>query len=242
MEQSYVAFFDILGFKDLVSNNSHENLVEIYNTVFYETLNMNEPIMKMIYKAIPLLGTKDLETIQTYIISDSIIFIQPVSKKGLLYLLAMSRIFSSSCIAEGVPLRGGISVGNVTVLNEGYGTTVIGDGLVKAHEIEGNQSWAGIVVDEECFKILNDDPETAGMVKALCENYSAPLIKKYNAVTKKGIIESYVVDWTKYDLIKSEDDVLNSFSQHNKSIDNPRVKEIISNSLEFYKYAKGLNK
>ena len=32
--RKFVAFIDILGFKDLVKNNSHERLVELYEKLF----------------------------------------------------------------------------------------------------------------------------------------------------------------------------------------------------------------
>ena len=72
MEKTFVAFFDILGFKDLVSNNSHEDLLEIYDFALYDTLKTMVPILKSIYGIIPMLGAKEIESLQVYVISDSI--------------------------------------------------------------------------------------------------------------------------------------------------------------------------
>lgn len=236
MNKSFVAFFDILGFKDLVSNNSHEELLEIYDFALYDTLKSMIPILKTVYGIIPQLGTKEIDTLEIYIISDSVIIIlKDISTKGFLYLLAVSRIVLSSAMGGGIPLRGGISVDEVSVLKNEYGTTILGKGLTKAYEIENKQSWSGAIVSEECFEYLKE-PESKDLAERLINAEGAILIRKYNVPSKDGEKEEYVVEWTRYDLIKSENDVIGAFSQHNKSVNLERTKTIINNTLEFYRW------
>lgn len=240
MNKSFVAFFDILGFKDLVSNNSHEELLEIYDFALYDTLKSMIPILKSIYGIFSQLGTKEIDTLEIYIISDSVIIVQKdTSTKGFLYLLAVSRIILSSAMGGGIPLRGGIAVDEVSVIKNEYGTTILGKGLTKAYEIENNQSWSGAIVCKECFKFLKE-PDSKDLAERLVKAEGAILIRKYNVPLKNGEKEEYVIDWTNYDLIKSENDVIKAFSQHNKSTNLERTQIIIENTVKFYKWMKNI--
>ena len=75
MKNSFVAFFDVLGFKNLVEKNSHEELMDIYDFGLYESINQAEKMTNLILKAIT--PANELESLQVkiYVISDSIIFI-----------------------------------------------------------------------------------------------------------------------------------------------------------------------
>ena len=52
MKNSFVAFFDILGFENLVKKNKHEDLMELYNDSLYETLDLTDNIFSPIYNVI----------------------------------------------------------------------------------------------------------------------------------------------------------------------------------------------
>lgn len=236
MNKSFVAFFDILGFKDLVSNNSHDELLEIYDFALYDTLETMIPILKTIYGIIPQLGTKEIDTLEICVISDSIIIIQKdTSTKGFLYLLAVSRIILSSAMGGGIPLRGGISIDEVSVIKNEYGTTILGKGLTKAYEIESSQSWSGAIVSKECFDYLKE-PESKDLAERLINAEGAILIRKYKAPFKNEEKEELVIEWTRYDLIKSENDVIQAFSKHNKSTNSDRTRTIIDNTVDFYRW------
>lgn len=238
MTKSFVAFFDILGFKDLVSNNSHEELLEIYDFALYDTLHSMLPSLRMIYGIVPELGTKEIETLEIYVISDSVIVIQKdTSMKGFLYLLALSRIVLSSAMGGGIPLRGGISIDEISVIKNEYGTTILGKGLTKAYEIESSQSWSGAIVSSECFEFLKE-PEANNLADHLIKVKQSVLIRKYDVPYRDNSVERYVIDWTNYNLIKSENDVIQAFSQHNKSTDLERTQIIIKNTVEFYRWMK----
>lgn len=236
MSKSFVAFFDILGFKDLVSGNSHEELLEIYDFALYDTLETMIPMLKTVYGIIPVLGTKEVDTLEIYIISDSVIIIQKdMSSKGFLYLLAISRILLNSAMGGGIPLRGGISVDDVSVIKNKYGTTILGKGLTKAYEIENSQSWSGGIVSKECFEYLGES-ESKRLIEHLCSVTQNILIRKYDAPIKNDREEKFVIDWTNYNLIKSVEDVKKAFSSHNKSVALERTQTIMKNTIEFYNW------
>ena len=111
----------------------------------------------MILKAITPVEDMESLKIKIYVISDSIIFIQEnLTQRGLLYIISYCRMLIGTTMADGIPIRGGLSYGPVSV-EEKRGTTIVGLGLTKAYNIESKQQWAGGIVDKECFDIVPKD-------------------------------------------------------------------------------------
>ena len=52
MNEALVGFFDIIGFKNLVEENSHEKLLEIYQESIYSSMDMFEKIYQPVYDII----------------------------------------------------------------------------------------------------------------------------------------------------------------------------------------------
>jgi len=236
MKNSFVAFFDILGFKNLVEKNSHEELQEIYNECLYESLDMSEKYTSLILKMIT--PSEEMETleIKTYVISDSIIFVQDsLTQRGLLHLIAYCQILIGSSISDGIPIRGGLSFGPVTIDNK-RGTTIFGLGLTKAYNLESKQQWAGGIIDPECFDIV--PKQNADLINQLISNKKNPLITKYQVPLKDGTFKDELVfDWTIYSLLKDEKNVRDSFVKYNKEITQD-VQFKIDNTVKFFNDTK----
>ncbi len=213
--------------------------MEIYDFALYDTLEKMIPMLKNVYNIVPILGLREIETLEIYIISDSVIIIQKdITSKGFLYLLSISKIILGAAIAGGMPLRGGISLDEVSVIKNKYGTTILGKGLTKAYEIENSQSWAGAIVSNECFESLGP-AEAARLSGHLCTTDKNILVRKYDVPSKNGVLEHmHVLNWTDYALIKNEEDVVNAFSNHNKSVESERTKIIIDNTVKFFTWMK----
>ena len=236
MENSFVAFFDILGFKNMVEKNSHEELMEAYEFGLYESLDTAEKMTNLVMGMITPPNELESLKIQIYVISDSIIFIQnTLTQRGLLYIISYCRMLIGSAMADGIPIRGGLSFGPVSIENK-RGTTIVGLGLTKAYNLESKQQWAGGIVDKECFEIVPKENED--LVNHLINNKKNPIITKYNVPQKDGSVkEELAMDWTIYELIKSEEDIRASFSKHNKEI-NEDVEIKIKNTIDFYNNVK----
>ena len=83
--------------------------------------------------------------------------------------------------------------------------------------MESKQQWAGGIIDKECFDIVPKENEN--IIDALIKNKKNPIITKYNVPLKDGTYkEELVFDWTIYELIKNENDIISSFSKHNKKL------------------------
>ena len=108
-ENRFVAFFDILGFKDSVLKEEHD--------VIYEKLYKLSNHINVLEK--PFTGENGeivASNLKTYNFSDSIIIFSKTDSKedfNTFYLSAI--VLFSKAINMGIPLKGGIAHGKITI-------------------------------------------------------------------------------------------------------------------------------
>lgn len=126
--ESYIAFIDMLGFKDFLSNHSCSEIRRIFDLVIekYECVNLYN-----------LLGNnqKSTSVIHTKIISDSIcLHVKAEHVFNLLHLIIVCKQLQQMFLDFEVPvlLRGGIVEGNIYADE----ISVYGPGLTKAYLLE----------------------------------------------------------------------------------------------------------
>lgn len=206
--------------------------MDIYDFGLYESINQAEQMTNLILGAITPKNEMESLKIKIYVISDSIVFIQEnLTQRGLLYIISYCRMLIGASIADGIPIRGGLSYGPVSI-GEQRGTTVVGMGLTKAYNIESKQQWSGGIIDRECFDIV--PKENQDLVNHLLNDKEHPIITEYEVPLRDGTLSKELVfDWTIYNLIKTEDDIKKSFLKHNKEV-NESVQLKIDNTVKFY--------
>ena len=97
-----------------------------------------------------------------HVMSDSLIaWTHNISVESLSLLCNFTAQLIGATVIFGLPLRGGISKGEIVVaekpLNGSVSKNVYGSGFVSAHTFEGGQEWMGCVVDTECFAHFDKD-------------------------------------------------------------------------------------
>jgi hypothetical protein len=249
MNEKYVLFLDILGFKDLIENNSHEEIEKIYK---HQVIESYGPAIHMsslfsgqnIQVEFRIDGNILKDTVQNtlnlHIMSDSIlIWTNDASLDSLMKLFAFASVYINLTFTMGVPLRGAISKGYIseiiTPMNNNIQSCFVGTGIVKAYQLEGKQDWMGCIIDDECIKDIPKDV----LVHIQAEKNS--YITKYMVPFKvNGVIEpkeAYVVNWaiSPSSTIDNSIEFFNSkFNQFKKDINNIRVKNKINNTYKFY--------
>jgi len=230
MENRFVGFFDILGFKNLVEKNSHEKLVKIYKDVLIDTVAEIRRLGFDIHKNEEN-ALKSLESIKQFIISDSIILIQDdCTHRGLFFITLQAKVLLQIAMDEGIPLRGAISVGPVTIL-EDFGTTIIGQGLINAYSLESTQNWSGAIIDDKCFQIHQNDNVFLEVLEA-----KTPLFATYKVPTKTQEDNNYhVINWVKDTQTLEEID--EAFLKHGKELILEKEKQLVINTIEFAKFS-----
>lgn len=135
MIEKYIAFIDVLGFKNLVFGHEHEKLNMYFNTIDRIVSEINKD------------SKSNLESL---IVSDSIIFLAPLTKEAFTALVKAIGDIQTTLLFEDIWLRGGISFGKVCfdkALN-----VVVGEGLINAYLLEQQAKFPRIIID---MKIVN---------------------------------------------------------------------------------------
>jgi hypothetical protein len=152
-EERYVAFADVLGFKDLVRNNSHENLLRIYNGSL--SLAAEYAASSGRPAADPASGTPieyevNLSTVNVRVVSDSVILWTDESRppEFVALVMALTNLLGAAMASE-IPLRAALAFGALAHQTKSYNTSrisvdsLVGLGLVDAYTAESEQQWSG---------------------------------------------------------------------------------------------------
>ncbi|GEM_PF-3716800 len=138
---SYVAFFDILGFRELVKTKDLSPLA-----LEMRVLRGKASLMAM------GLNCKSIQ------FSDSILgYTEGIEAGNLEQIIAFSSKLMGSALRQGFALRGGIAAGEFSH----EGETFLGKAMNRAYEIEEAQDWAGIVLDPGILRRLPQETNEA---------------------------------------------------------------------------------
>jgi tetratricopeptide (TPR) repeat protein len=247
IDSCYIAFFDILGFGDLVKNNSHEYLKKLYFNDFDFSISASLSDVKA-----SINGPIE-RAINSMTISDSIIFWTNNDSLESFYVLftAASTLMITS-LSMGLPLRGAITNGELSMSHGFYDynqssikSSLIGKPLVNAYELEKQQKWSGCIIDDKCIKLYKKSIIRRKLVEkdpyGISNLINSDLIVEYDVPLKcNSFKKKYVINWTKGGLFEhySISELESAFSEHKKNIERDDVKIKIKNTLEFYKKMK----
>ena len=203
----FVAFFDILGFKDMVLRHSHEEVYEMLKS-FSSAIAVLDYDMQFISPgAVVRIITKPV------VFSDSIILISnDDSMDSALNILSDAGSIIINAIKRKIPIKGAIAHGEQTA--DLKKSIHFGRPLIDAFELQNELQLYGVVLHYTMEKHL---VETGNI--AICEYDS---IFKYPVPMKNGKIIHYIVDWLS--LSEGEVNWIESVSQLYKDISgNPRL-------------------
>ncbi len=148
---AYIALFDILGFKQAIDDVSLSELKSLMGDDFTEILNVcvsykhgksrNEDIAGSWKKHIEL-GDKECSFIR---FSDTILFYsQEESVYSFFHLVLTSARLVALMLLKGLPVRGAVTKGELYV--DDTNSLVLGEGLIRAYELEKEQQWSGALI------------------------------------------------------------------------------------------------
>lgn len=248
-EVKYIAFLDILGFKDLVAKNGHAELVRKFNLILV-TLELSLSQGKYVLSTSGDKAVADLNNarINCLTISDSVIlWTDDSSMKSFVDLIVVLFQFMQGAFASGFPLRGALSVGELAILRGELSQskiisrqTLLGQGLVSAYELESQQDWAGCIIDDIAIKhYLEAESKYADFPDLATLDYliEKKIIVRYAVPMKSGPLDGLVVNWTLATSLPLTAEWLRKvFLMHNKSLDAPSANQKLINTLSFIEY------
>ncbi len=178
IQDCYVAFMDILGFKDIIFKKTKDYIIDIFKEIDAKVIRTSI-FQRKEGMEIPLIPQNCLHK---KIMSDSIVlFISKEHSNSLLVLLLACTVFQSEMLSlcDPVLLRGGIS--------EGYmyncGDVLFGEGLTNAYLLESKYAkYPRIIIP-----------------KSVCDSYTNPNnIPAYNYLFKAEDDEYYSTDYMRF--------------------------------------------
>ena len=248
----FVAFLDVLGFKAMVENVNHEKLRRVYENFLSNVASaLSNGKFKIVESPSGQVAIADLAAplSSSITVSDSVIFwTEDTSMKSFISICAATRNLIVLGIYTGLPMRGGIAMGDLSHLKsapnspEAFGfQTVFGKGLVRAYEDESVHEWMGCVISDECVAAYEDictlhagqDEELATLDYLI----SAGFIVRYPAPRKSGdSVQRWVINWPKGNPAGIPIDIVeSSFTMHNKTLGTMSASAKLDNTLKFLK-------
>jgi hypothetical protein len=246
-DNTIVAFLDILGFKNLVYNSEHSKLIKVYQNLLLPIVQISSSLGKVKVIENGAVADTSKAVVNSIVVSDNIILWTPdASKISFDNIVSVVLILLVSSIYTGIPLRGSISMGPLSMISETNKidnklfwniSAVFGKSLVDAYNLEKDQQWSGCIIDKRLYND-NKDPE----LERFEYLKKSDKVMIYNVPFKcKGKyieISHYAIDWPRgNEPPPTENMVRNAFSLHNKSIEDEDVKIKIENTIKFLNYS-----
>jgi len=187
--ERYVAFLDIMGFKDIVFRESHEKIKEMFECL--------RPTIESIRKeANAIIGeervktkntTTSYSTIFPISFSDSIIlFSSNNSNQSALLMVVNVASILSDAMKNGIAMKGSIAYGEMTAEIEEGRSLYFGKPLIDAFELQKELELYSAVLHHTAEKAL---------VKSCKYILDSGLVKKYFVPMKSGRINHYIINW-----------------------------------------------
>lgn len=165
MKEVYLAYFDFMGFKEFIQNNSDESLMRRMGHIFRDIeICLGQGKYKEPRDGV-ILSDVSSSKLNCLNISDTvIIWTNDCELDSLKELINVAYEFNWREIGFNFPLRGAILKGKIRevtgreVNSEGGSYSVqcvYGKGIVDAHLKAESQNWAGTVIDQTILDELN---------------------------------------------------------------------------------------
>ncbi len=244
MREVYLAYFDLLGFKEFIENNDGQ-----YIEVRMQQIFLDLERCQSLGKVTPPVGHmvfSDLSesTLNSINISDTILFwTNDCSKESLKEIMEVAFRFNYMMNINNFPMRGVLVKGEIQVVRNHTKTAaggsksvqcIFGKGLVDAHLKAESQDWAGAFIDQSVINDIESHPDTIEDLKKKAIKYSIPY--------KNGYKEEYA--FRPMINLKNTNDGVSStcervdrvFESDNKPTDNEAVQRKLRNTKAFIKY------
>jgi hypothetical protein len=190
----FVAFFDIMGFKDMVMRNSHDYVVKKIRDANRGSKIHIDGILEGWYE-------KRMETnLRSFQFSDSFFIVSESDRpKDALNMIYQSSHFINSCIRSQIPLKGAISYGLVTA--DFKNRIFVGQPIIDAYLLHEELELYGAVLDCNAEKKMNEFKDFE-----LYDRKIPSELVRYKVPTKNGETFHQCIGWPHvlYELVRTD--------------------------------------
>lgn len=211
----FVAFFDILGFKELVLRSSHEEIFSRLSSISDLRTEINPAITDKSF-------SNDNKPIEIITFSDSIIiFSKNQSVEAFkVFVEAINWIFAR-IIENGLPVKGAFAHGNVSV---DMGKQIyFGQAFIDSFQLQEDVDYFGVVAHHSIDRYI-DDHDITGLDELLFE-FSIPL--------KSGKIRHLNLRYFPF-IVYSDQEKMYQFFEKFKFSASGKARKYLQNTLNFY--------
>ena len=178
----FVAFFDIMGFKDLVSKKSHDEIVSLLETLSKSRTDLEELNNHQLDKSLAIIG----ET-KSFTFSDSIIFFSKGDQIEDLNKIILDCLYIvKKSIESQIPIKGALSFGNITLDIEK--SIYFGQPIIDAYTLHEDLLLYSVIADHNFEKRTKE--LKVGTLSKLFSFYKTPM--KYGKTTHYILKPTYV--------------------------------------------------
>lgn len=215
----FVAFFDILGYKNLVKNNDIGLSVRVLDAALHR-------IPEFIKKG----WWGESNPPRKIVFADSIVFYAPIPEVddlpssngcGILPFLAHCQSLMSALYHTGLPARGAIAKGEFYV----HGHIFSGKPLIEAHECAEALNMSGCAIAESAEAVVSKTQEPIPDMDWV--RGPGQCIIRYDTPLKNGLDRNLALLAFRSGSLSNQpisyDEVLNKFEAHNKGVDDSVV-------------------
>lgn len=213
-DDRFVAFLDIMGFKERVLRSSHEAILHELESLS-DQINFLELSNNITY------GEELKRAGETMIFkfSDSIIIFTKASEPNdFLKFLADTQIILNKAIELGIPIKGAFSYGKMTV--DTIKSIYFGQPLIDAFLLHEELELYGVVADHS-FESMLDDPRF---------NMLKDAFVKYKVQLKGGSINHYLLN--PLNKIITKEKILTSLADYYKKVSG-KPRGYLDNTIKF---------
>jgi hypothetical protein len=211
LTENYVAYLDVLGFKELVYKDKISQL-ETYFSTIKETLEVLR---------------HDKKSIDSILISDSIVLISPDSNDDFKILLRAIQTIQARLALKNIWLRGAVSFGEIYFEKES--SLVVGKGLVNAYLLEQEAKFPRVIIDPIILskKLSTNRIEFYEFANPNSENFKTDKLKLVHTWFNHIPDDSFFITYA-YKII------LNAVSQNNLDIIYNYIKDRLYSDQKYY--------
>lgn len=247
MTSRYVVLLDILGFRDMILNNSHDEMVHLFdNFRIYLQMSIANQKTKLDKNGRSVFDISD-SRLNSSIISDSIIFwtngsdtedffeLIKVLQRFLSFCHNLPKLYLRGCLTHGdfSYFDSGLLLGKESRMNH---PIMLGKALVQAFEIEKELEIAGLVITNEALAAASDNNPNL-FDKGWSELVLTGKIFQYKMPGKTSVQIYWTINWTRKPGNPTRQELEDGFSSFNRSVSSSSVQAKINNTLRYFEQA-----
>lgn len=245
----YITMCDILGFKDIITENTFETAQEIMQSFVgaceFAAAHGQTALYEIDGKIVHIVDRDNIKVSMNLFSDTVVLWTHDNSVASFFDLLRATQLLFNRCLTIGLPIRGAISSGNLYAssfemnapdISPAHSITenvMFGKALINAYKLEKKQEWSGCIIDPE----LRNSSEFAirHIFEASLQGepyliYNVPI--KNQVQTERHLVLNWI-NWRKPSEF-TEESIREAFSKHNKSVTAPSVPEKIQNTVDFF--------